>query len=479
MTAKKVLFVAAEAVPFVKTGGLADVAGSLPKELARQGVEARIIMPKYGDIPAAWVEQMVHVRHIEVTLGWRRLYCGIERLEHDGLVYYFIDNEYYFRRQGLYGFLDDAERFSFFCRAVLEALPYLDFAPDVLHCHDWHTAMVPVLLHAHYRDRTPHYKLRTVLTIHNIQYQGVFEKGVLGDLLALDAGEYMTVDRLDFHGRVNYLKGGIAFADAVTTVSRTYAWEILTPEGGWQLDGILKKREADVTGILNGLDYEVYDPGKDKLVYQTYTRRSIGRKQTNKAKLQEFLGLEARPEAMMIAVVSRLVWAKGFDLIAAALEEILAADVQMVVLGTGEDKYESMFRVAGHSHPGKLSANIYFDEALAHKIYAAADLFLMPSLHEPCGIGQLIALRYGCVPLVRETGGLKDTIQPYNEYTGEGNGFSFTHPNAGDMLYTLRRAMDFYRDGEVWPRIVKAAMASDFSWQRSAAEYVAVYEKLT
>lgn len=479
MTAKKVLFVAAEAVPFVKTGGLADVAGSLPKELARQGIDARIIMPQYGDIPAAWVEQMVHVRHIEVTLGWRRLYCGIERLEHDGLTYYFIDNEYYFRRQGLYGFLDDAERFSFFCRAVLEVLPYLDFAPDILHCHDWHTAMVPVLLHAHYRDRTPHHKLRTVLTIHNIQYQGVFEKEVLGDLLALDAGEYLTGDRLEFNGRVNYLKGGIAFADAVTTVSRTYAWEILTPEGGWQLDGILKKREADVSGILNGLDYEVYDPGRDKLLYQNYTRRSIGRKQTNKAKLQEFLGLEARPEAMMIAVVSRLVWAKGFDLIAAALEEMLAADVQLVVLGTGEDKYESMFRVAGHRQPGKLSANIYFDEALAHKIYAAADLFLMPSLHEPCGIGQLIALRYGCVPLVRETGGLKDTIQPYNEYTGEGNGFSFTHPNAGDMLYTLRRAMDFYRDGEAWPRIVKAAMASDFSWQRSASEYVAVYEKLT
>ncbi len=479
MTATKVLFVAAEAVPFVKTGGLADVAGSLPKELVRQGAEVRLIMPKYGDIPTALAEQMEHMGHLEITLGWRRLYCGIERLEHDGLTYYFIDNEYYFRRQGLYGFLDDGERFSFFSRAVLEVLPYLDFVPDILHCHDWHTAMVPVLLHAHFRWRPPYDRLRTIITIHNIQYQGIFEKGVLGDLLSLDEKEYLTDDRLGFSGRVNYLKGGIAFADAVTTVSPTYAWEILTPEGGWQLDDILKKREAVVSGILNGLDYEVYDPGHDKLLYVSYTRRSIGRKQANKAKLQEYLGLEARPEAMMIAIVSRLVWAKGFDLVAAALEEILAADVQVVVLGTGEEKYESMFRVAGDRHPGKLSANIFFDEALAHKIYAAADLFLMPSLQEPCGIGQLIALRYGCVPLVRETGGLKDTIQPYNEYTGEGNGFSFTHPNAGDMLFTLRRALEFYRDGDVWPRIVKAAMASDFSWRRSAAEYAAVYERLT
>ncbi len=476
--AKKVLFIAAEAVPFAKTGGLADVVGSLPKELIRQGVDVRIIMPKYGDIPTPWREQMVYHKNLEISVGWRRLYCGIERLEHDGITYYFIDNEYYFRRQGLYGFLDDGERFTYFCRAVLEALPHLDFAPDILHCHDWHTAMVPVLLHAHYRGREKYAKLRTVLTIHNVQYQGVFDPVVLDDLLEIDAGEYLTADRLEFFGKVNYLKGGIAFADAVTTVSRTYAWELLTPEGGWQLDGILKKREGDLYGILNGLDYEVYDPAHDKLIDMNYTRRSIGRKQTNKAKLQEYLGLAVEPETMLIAVVSRLVWAKGFDLIAEVLDDILAGDVQIVVLGTGEDKYESMFRVAGDRHPGKLSANIFFDEALAHKIYAAADLFLMPSLHEPCGIGQLIALRYGCVPLGRETGGLKDTILPYNEYNGEGNGFSFANPNAQDMLYTIRRAQGFYRDGEVWPRIVKAAMAADFSWRRSASEYAAVYDRL-
>jgi len=478
MMAKKVLFVASEAVPFVKTGGLADVVGSLPKELLRQGIDARVIIPKYGDIPAPLREQMVFMKSLEVSMSWRRLYCGIERLEHDGLTYYFIDNEYYFRRQGVYGFLDDGERFTYFCRAVLAALPHLDFAPDILHCHDWHTAMVPMLLHAHYRGHKPYDTQRTLLTIHNIQYQGVFDPVVLDDLLEIDAGEYFTTDRLEFFGKVNYLKGGIVFADAITTVSRTYAWEILTPEGSWHLDGILKKREGDLYGILNGLDCKVYDPARDKLIDVNYTRRSIGRKQTNKAKLQEYLGLPVRPEVMMIAVVSRLVWAKGLALIAEVLEDILSADVQMVVLGTGEDKYESMFRVAGHRHPDKLSANIFFDEALAHKIYAAADLFLMPSLQEPCGIGQLIALRYGCVPLGRETGGLKDTITPYNEYTGEGNGFSFAAPNAHDMLFTIRRAMDFYRDREAWPQIVKAAMASDFSWQRSASEYAEVYGRL-
>jgi starch synthase len=478
MMAKKVLFVAAEAVPFAKTGGLADVAGSLPKELARQGLDVRVIMPKYGDIPSPWREQMVYTKRLEVTLGWRQLYCGVERLEYEGLTYYFIDNEYYFRRQGLYGFHDDGERFAYFCRAVLEALPHLDFAPDILHCHDWHTAALPVLLHAQYRDRPEYARLRTVLTIHNIQYQGICDPPALGDLLSLDAGEYLTADRLELGGKVNFLKGGIVFADAVTTVSPTYAAELLTPEYGWHLDDALRRRGGDFCGILNGIDYEVYDPAKDKRIFMNFTRRSIGRKQVNKTKLQEFLGLAVRPEAMMVAVVSRLVWAKGLDLIAEILEDILAADVQVVVLGTGDDKYESMFRVAAHGHPGQLSANIYFDEALAQKIYAAADVLLMPSLQEPCGIGQLIALRYGCVPLVRETGGLKDTIFPYNEYTGEGNGFSFAAPNARDMLFTFRRALGFWGDGETWPKIVKAAMASDYGWSRSAAEYAAVYDRL-
>lgn len=476
--AKKVLLVAGEAVPFIKTGGLADVVGSLPKELTRQGIETRVILPKYDDIPTSWKEQMVYFKRLEIPLGWRRLYCGIEKLEYAGITYYFIDNEYYFKRQGLYGFYDDGERFSYFCRAVLEALPYLDFAPDVIHCHDWHTAMLPVLLKAHYSG--PVYdNLKTVLTIHNIEYQGVFDKIVLGDLLDLDERHYLTADRLEYYGKVNYLKGGINFADAVTTVSRTYAEEVLTPASGWSLDGALRQRGDDFQGIMNGLDYEVFNPSTDKLIYKNYTWRSIGRKRENKAKLQEYLGLPVRPNTIMIGMVSRLVEAKGFGLIAEVLDELLAEDVQVVALGTGHEKYESMFRVAGHRYPDKLSANIYFDEALAHKIYAASDLFLMPSLAEPCGIGQLIALRYGSVPLVRETGGLRDTITTYDEYTDHGNGFSFTYPNAQDMMYTIHRAMSFYRDEPaVWSKIVKAAMTADFSWQRSASEYAAVYDRL-
>lgn len=474
---EKILFVAAEAVPFIKTGGLADVVGSLPKELVRQGIETRIILPKYSDIAAPRREQITCLKRLEIPLGWRRLYCGIETAAVDGLTYYFIDNEYYFKRPGLYGFADDAERFAYFCRAVLEALPHLDFAADILHCHDWHTAMLPVLLRAHYSG--PVYdRLRTVLSIHNIEYQGVFDKIVLGDLLDLSEEDYFTDDKLAYYDKINYLKGGILFADAVTTVSPTYAGEVLTPEAGWGLDGSLRRRGGAFRGILNGLDREVYDPATDKLIFKTFSRRSLERKAANKAKLQEFLGLPARPDTPLVAMVSRLVETKGFGLVAEILEELLAEDVQMVVLGTGDEKYESMFRVAGHRYPDKLSANLYFDEALAHKIYAAADLFLMPSLAEPCGIGQLIALRYGAVPLVRETGGLKDTIAPYNEYTGEGNGFSFTVANARDMIYTIRRALGFYRDPDVWRKLVKAAMSADFSWRRSAGEYAAVYARL-
>jgi starch synthase len=473
----RVLFVAAEAVPFIKTGGLADVVGSLPKELIRQGADVRIILPKYSDIPAYWQDKMVFLKAINISMGWRRQYCGIFKLEEEGITYYFIDNEYYFKRSGLYGFNDDAERFAYFCRAVLEAMPYLGFAPAILHCHDWHTAVLPVLLKAHYDKQDNYAHLRTVLTIHNIQYQGVFDKAVLSDLLELNEEDYFTDDSLEFYGKVNYLKAGIAFADAITTVSKTYAREILTENGGRQLAGLLRKREGDLCGIINGIDYHLYNPAKDQSIPVNYTFRSISRKQINKARIQEYLGLEVTPGTALISVVTRLVAAKGVDLIATVLDELMALDVQMVVLGTGEEKYESMFRVAAHSYPHRISANIFFDENLAHKIYAGSDLYLMPSLSEPCGISQLIALRYGSVPIVRETGGLKDTIFPYNEYTGEGNGFSFSHYNAQDMLYTIKRALSFYRD-EQWQHIVKAAMKSDFSWRRSALEYFALYYRL-
>lgn len=475
---KSVLFVAAEAFPFAKTGGMGDVVGSLPKELKKLGLDVRIILPKYEDIPTHWEEKMICRKNVTVPVGWRQQYGGLLEAEYDGLTYYFVDNEYYFKRRGLYGFADDAERFAFFCRAVLELMPFLDFKPDIVHCHDWHTAILPVLLKAHYAGNPDYAALRTVLTIHNIEYQGVFDKMVLGDLLELSEAEYFNKDALEFSGRVNFLQGGIAFADAITTVSHTYADDILTAEGGERLDGPLRRRKDKLVGILNGIDYEVYNPACDPLIYRQYTWRSMGRKQINKAKLQEFLCLPPKPDVPIIGVVSRLVSTKGLDLIAAVLEDLLSLDLQIVILGTGEEKYESMFRVAAHGHPSKLSVNLYFDETLAHRIYAGADITLMPSRAEPCGISQLIALRYGTVPVVRETGGLKDTITAYDEYTGEGNGFSFTNYNAHDMLYTVNRAISFYRDKEVWPKIVKTAMASDFSWQRSASEYSALYDRL-
>jgi len=475
---KSVLFVAAEASPLLKTGGLGDVVGSLPKELKRQGVDVRIILPKFDDISPAWQEKMVYLTNIMVPVGWRKQYCGLFELKHEGLTYYLIDNEYYFKRRGAYGFPDDGERFAFFCRAVLEILPQLDFAPSILHCHDWHTAAVPILLQALYRGNPDYAQLKTILTIHNIEYQGVFPPVVVEDLLGINANEFFTPAGLEFHGRANLLKGGIAFADAVTTVSNTYAQEILTPEGGHGLDGVLRSQQEKLYGILNGIDYSEYNPANDEMEFIKYTKRSIGRKRTNKEKLQEFLFLPVNGDIPLLAMVTRLVAPKGLDLIAAVLDEMMTMDVQLVLLGTGDDKYESLFRIVAHRYPEKISANLYFDEAMARRIYAGSDIFLMPSLSEPCGIGQLIALRYGSVPLVRETGGLKDTIIPYNEYTGEGNGFSFTHYNAHDMLYTLVQAIGLYHAPEVWPKLVKTAMSCDYSWQRSASEYSALYDRL-
>ncbi|MDF2928763.1 MAG: hypothetical protein K0Q75_1001 [Anaerospora sp.] len=421
----KVLFVAAEAVPFIKTGGLADVIGSLPKELVKEGVDARVILPKYSEIPSHYREIMEPVHTMEVPVGWRRQYCGIEKMEYQGITFYFVDNEYYFKRKGLYGHFDDGERFAYFCRAVLEVLPHIGFAPDILHCHDWHAAAIPVMLAAHYRHAYP--DLRTVLTIHNLLYQGVFAREVLGDLLSL-GNDYFAEDKLEFFGSVNYMKGGLVYADRLTTVP--------------------------------------------------YTWRSIGRKCKNKMKLQEHVGLPVRSDVPVVAIISRLVAAKGLDLVAHVIEEMLASDIQLIVLGTGEERYEGMFRLAAHRYPDKVSANIFFGEDLAHKIYAGADVFLMPSCFEPCGIGQLIALRYGTLPVVRETGGLKDTVQPYNEYTGEGNGFTFANYNAHDMLHTLQRALAIYPQTDIWERIVRNAMRSDYSWCQSAQQYHELYQQL-
>lgn len=473
-----ILFAAAEASPFIKTGGLADVIGSLPKELIRQGADIRVILPKYDGIPDYWKLRMEHLCHFNVPVGWRQQYCGISSLCQDGVTYYFVDNEYYFKRSNTYGYYDDAERFAFFCRAVLEALPKLDFKPQVIHCHDWHTAVIPLLLHAHYRQEPGYANLHTVLTIHNLHYQGVFPAGVLGDLLDLDEREYLTHDKVEFYGGVNFLKAGIVYSDVITTVSKSYAEEILTPEYGENLDGLLRERKRDLTGIVNGIDYEYYNPANDGVIAAKYTWRSAGRKRQSKLKLQEFLGLPVDVNIPLIGIVTRLVPSKGLDLVAEVLDEVVKLGVQVVVLGTGDEKYVNMFTVAAHHNPDNVSSNIYFEENLAHKIYAGSDMFLMPSLFEPCGIGQMIALRYGSIPVVRETGGLKDTIIPYNEYTGEGNGFVFSRYQGQDMLNAVQRALAVYRNADQWKKVVYSAMRSDYSWGKSAQEYLSLYKRL-
>ncbi|SHE29980.1 glycogen synthase GlgA [Desulforamulus putei] len=473
----KVLFVASEGVPFAKTGGLADVIGSLPRALINQGLDVRVVLPKYGVIPLHYRNSMVCKKTFTVPLGWRNVYCGLEQLEHEGITYYFIDNEYYFKRQGLYGFRDDAERYAFFCRAVLESLPHLGFVPRILHCHDWHTGMISVFLQAHYGNH-PFYKdIRTVFTVHNLQYQGVFPKDILGDILDLGE-EYFTLDGVEFYGQVSFIKGGLNYSHILTTVSETYAREIQTPYYGEQLDGLLRHRRDRLHGIVNGIDTDYYNPATDPHIFVHYSWETPEKKQDNKKYLQEILCLPTRHDIPLLGLVSRLVSQKGLDLIACVLEEILSMDVQLVVLGTGEKRYEELFQHAAGRYPEKVSANIMFGNTLAHRIYAGSDLFLMPSLFEPCGIGQLIALRYGSIPVVRETGGLKDTVQPYNEYTGEGNGFSFTNYNAHDFLYTLKRAVHFYHQGPVWSKILVNAMKSDYSWYKSAQKYQDLYKKL-
>lgn len=474
----KVLIAAAEAVPFVKTGGLADVIGSLPQALKRTGVDVRVMLPKHEEIPEAFKTHMIPVARLTVPLGWRQQYCGVERLEYQGVTFYFIDNEYYFKRKGLYGHFDDAERYAYFARAVLESLPSIDFRPDIIHSHDWHTGMINVFLKAHY-GHSPFYKdIKTLFTIHNLGYQGIFSNEILHDILGLD-DSYLTSDKIEFYNAVNFMKAGLVYADLISTVSRTYAEEIQYPYFGEKLDGLLRARQADLTGIVNGIDYSIYDPATDEHIFANYTAKTVDAKQKNKTYLQQQVGLPVRRDVPMIAIVSRLVASKGLDLIEHILDELLAhEDIQLVVLGTGEEKYHRLFEHVAWQYPGKVSVNLHFDEKLAHKIYAGADIFLMPSLYEPCGIGQLIALRYGTLPVVRETGGLKDTVLSYNKYTGQGNGFTFANYNAHDMLYTIKRALGMFYDKPVWNQIIQNAMKSDYSWQESAKRYMELYKKL-
>ena len=473
----KVLFVAAEGVPFSKTGGLADVIGALPQELKEIGVDVRVMLPKYGDTPAQYENKMELVHCLLVHVGWRNQYCGIFRLEHEGVVFYFVENEAHFDRPGTYGFFDDGERFSFFNRAILEALPGLDFRPDLIHCHDWHAGMIPVML-TQYRNQEFFSKIKTVFTIHNLQYQGVFSKSILGDLLGL-GWEHFNVNGVEFYDQVSFMKGGLNYANALTTVSPTYAQEIQTDFYGAQLDGVLARRQSFLSGIINGIDTETWNPETDPYISENYTWKTYKKKEENKKALQEELGLKQDKSIPLVGMVTRLASQKGLDLVAQVIDDILELNLQLVVLGTGEKEFEAIFSEYAKQYPDQVSATIEFKEALAHKIYAASDLFLMPSLFEPCGLGQLIAMRYGSLPLVRETGGLKDTVKPYNEKTGVSNGFSFVDYSAKELLTTIQRALKLYeKEKDSWKQMVERAMQEDFSWKKSALKYKALYKSL-
>ena len=474
----KVLYVAAEATPFAKTGGLADVAGSLPQALAADGVDVRVILPKYGMIPEKYRMAMEHVYDGELAVSWRRKFVGLDKLEHNGVTYYFVDNEEYFKREGFYGYDDDAERFSFFSRAVLDLLEAMDFWPDVIHTNDWHAALVNVFLKLEHMGDARYENIKTIFTIHNLKYQGVFPKDVMEDTLGLD-WKYFNNGDLEFYDAVNFMKGGIIYADFVSTVSKTYAQEIQYPYFGEHLNGLLRARQDSLFGIVNGIDYEVNNPMTDRHIEETYDADSIDRKIDNKVALQRLLGLPEKRRTPMVAIVSRLVQPKGMDLIVRMMDEILQhEDVQLVVLGTGDKVYEDWFKGLAWRFPTKCSVSIRFSNDLAQKIYASSDIFLMPSDYEPCGIGQLVAMRYGTIPVVRETGGLKDTVTPYNKYTGEGTGFLFRDYNAHEMMYALKRALKIYGNLQEWLKLARNAMTADFSWTTSAKEYEGLYEEL-
>lgn len=471
----KVLYAVSEAKPFIASGGLADVAGSLPVALRRRLIGCRLVMPMYEGIPEEYKNEMRFITHITVPVAWRRQYCGIFELKYQGVICYFIDNQYYFKRQGIYGHYDDAERFAFFSRAVLEMIPYIDFKPDVIHCNDWQTALVPVYYSKYYATREGFENIKTVFTIHNIQYQGKYGREILGDVAGFSEDD---VSLLENDGCINFMKGAIECSNVVTTVSPTYAQEILNPWYAYGLDSILNARKYKIHGILNGIDTVSNDPATDKALPANFDVNHIEGKAKCKAALQKEKGLPVRADVPLIGVVSRLVSHKGFDLIKCVLDEMLSdSDVQMVVLGSGEWQYESFFSEAAQRYPDKLAVKLGFIPALASRIYGGSDMFLMPSKSEPCGLSQMFALRYGSVPIVRATGGLKDSVTD-SGILGEGNGFVFEDYNAHEMLHTVRRAIDGYADRDGWAILRRRAMECDFSWGRSANEYIKLYKQL-
>lgn len=477
---KKILFVASEATPFIKTGGLADVAGALPKALAQLGVDVRVMIPKYSGIAEEIRNGMTHVYDGALPVSWRTKFVGVDSLQQDGVTWYFIDNEEYFRRDSCYGQFDEAERFSFFSRAVLNVLPAIDFFPDVIHLNDWQTALVPILLKAEHAGDERYAGIKTLLTIHNLKYQGVFGKDVVGDVLGIDWNYFNNGD-LEYYGAVNFLKGGIIHADQLTTVSKTYADEIQQEEFGEGLDGLLRANATKLTGIVNGIDNDEFNPATDKNLSVNYspTVELLSRKIDNKVALQKELGLPQGRSTPIVAMITRLVEPKGLDLVMRIIDEVLGQeDMQFVLLGTGDAAYENWFRELAWRMPDKVSVRLGFDAALAQRIYAGSTMFLMPSRYEPCGIGQLIAMRYGAVPVVRATGGLQDTVYKFDKRKHKGNGFTFDEYNAHELLFTLKKALALHKDMNAWKQVVVNAMTSDFGWHKSAAEYIKLYDKL-
>ncbi|MBQ3600796.1 MAG: glycogen synthase GlgA [Lachnospiraceae bacterium] len=476
---KKVLFIASEAVPFIKTGGLADVVGALPKYFDKNEFDVRVMIPKYTAIPVEYKNQMQYRTHFYMKLAWRSQYVGIMEMEYEGVKFYFIDNEFYFSGNQPYNNIyEDMEKFAFFSRAALSALPLLDFRPDIIHCHDWQTGLIPVYIKDTFNGGEFFRGIKMIMTIHNLKFQGIWDMKTVKDMTGLNA-YYFTSDKLEAYGDANYLKGGLVYADAITTVSESYAEEIKMPFYGEGLDGLIRARANCLTGIVNGIDYAEYDPETDPHIYQKYNRKTFRKEKIkNKRAFQEQLGLAKDDKKFMIGICSRLTDQKGLDLVDYVIEEICDPDTQLVVLGTGEGKYEHLFRHYAWKYPDRVSANIYYSNEMSHKLYASCDAFLMPSLFEPCGLSQLMSLRYGTVPIVRETGGLKDTVIPYNEYESTGTGFSFSNYNAHEMLNTIRYAKNVFTNRKrEWNKMIDRGMDMDFSWSTSARKYEDLYRR--
>lgn len=478
----KILFAASEAVPFIKTGGLADVVGSLPKYLDKQEYDVRVIVPKYACMDEHLKKMLRFHSHFYVSLGWRRQYAGILTVKHENIIYYFIDNEYYFSGDKPYNNIyEDVEKFAFFSKAVLDALPLVGFQPDIIHCHDWQTGLIPVYFKSFYENNSFYRNMKTVYSIHNMKFQGRWKLKTVMDITGLPEELFTATGGLESYGEANYLKGGVIFSDVVTTVSPTYAAEIQTPDGGEGLDGLMRQRSGSLYGIVNGIDYELYNPKTDSHMAKHFDKLDfVPGKKANKSALQKALNLPQDQDVFLVSIVSRLTHQKGFDLVAYVMEEILNTEnIQFVILGTGEERYEEMFRYFAGKYPNKIAACLEYSEEMAHKIYASSDAFLMPSLFEPCGLSQLMSMRYGTIPMVRETGGLKDTVEAYNEYEKTGTGFSFRNYNAHEMLHMIRYAMQVYQnDRKSWNDMAVRCMEKDYSWNSSAIEYGKLYKKL-